>query len=66
MLAIRVIALGFKTRSTHTTTKPLQVAAMTFVVVSSFSGAWYQVLRHVSILFVERREEGGERVLLGM
>ena len=32
---------------------------MTFVVGSSFSGAWYQVLRHVSVLFVGGMEREG-------
>ena len=47
------VALGFKTRSTHTN------GCHDFVVGSSFSGTWYQVLRHVSVLLVGGRGEGG-------
>ena len=50
--------LGF--RPIHTAAKPWHMAAMTCVVGSSFSGAWYQVVRHVKYTREGERERGGE------
>ena len=50
--------LGF--RPIHTAAKPWHMAGMTCVVGSSFSGAWYQVVRHVKYTRERERERGGE------
>ena len=47
--------LGF--RPIHTAAKPWHMAAMTCVVRSSFSGAWYQVVRHVKYTRVQLEGE---------
>ena len=47
--------LGF--RPIHTAAKPWHMAAMNCVVRSSFSGAWYQVVRHVKYTRVQLEGE---------